>query len=117
MNDVSPKKYEIIKLVSGNEIVGMTIESTETVKIILPMSFQLVPIDITQTKLGFFPYIPLSSDIAIDIYKSDILHRSTLNSSFISIYDKAATNWEDLLTNDLVPIYAKVDPSPNGELH
>lgn len=117
MNDVSPKKYEIIKLVSGNEIVGMTIDDTETVKIILPMSFQLIPTDITQTKLGFYPYIPLSSDIAIDVYKSDILHRNTLNPSLIWVYDRAATNWEELVTNNLVPIVGKEYDLPTGELH
>lgn len=104
IDQFSPDSYEIIKFITGNEVVGMTKDRGEIVEIYIPMSYWLQPKE-NQTKIGFYPYTPLSEDHTINVFKSDILHRSKLSDQFIPLYDKSAQKWIHLLDSpDDVPI-------------
>ena len=65
---VSPNKYEVLKLKTGQEIVGMTKESQNGIVITLPMICKLELVaDRVSTLATFYPYSPMSSDPSVII--------------------------------------------------
>ena len=76
-------KYEVVKLRTGTEIVGMVRETPKGLKVTLPMICQL-SITTTKTTLAtFFPYAPLSSDAILSVDYGDVMHRNEMNKQFI----------------------------------
>lgn len=103
VKDFTPDGYEIVKFVTGNEVVAMTKDRGETLELLLPMTYWLQPKE-TTAKIGFYPYQPLSTDLVVEVFKSDILHRNALSEQFVPLYDKACKKWSSLLDQRNVPI-------------
>ena len=62
-SDLIPSRYEVIKLKTGTEIVGMTRDVGASLEVTLPMICQLSLIPGTpRTQAIFYPYSPLSAD-------------------------------------------------------
>ena len=75
--DLVPERYEVIKLKSGTEVVGMTRDCGDHVEITLPMICQLSLIPGTpRTNATFYPYAPLSADEMVKIPNYEIVHRN-----------------------------------------
>lgn len=86
--DLLKQKYEVVKLKTGSEIVGMVRETTEGISVTLPMICHLsVQQPINSTLATFYPYAPLSEDPIIMIPFTEVLHRSNMNKQFIPFYD------------------------------
>ena len=93
LGNITPKNYEIIKLVCGSQLVGMVIDDgNESIRVVVPMSFSFSP-EGDDTKVGFHPYQPLSSEMVLLLSKADIIHRSKLNPEFVPFYDQSAASW------------------------
>ena len=103
--DIIPTKYEVIKLNSGTEIVGMTRDLGDSVEITLPMICQLSLIPGTpRTQATFHPYSALSSDIKVQIPNDNIMHRNNMNEQFVEHYDDASSRWFDMIENKSIPL-------------
>ena len=102
---VSPNKYEVLKLKTGQEIVGMTKESQNGIVITLPMICKLELVaDRVSTLATFYPYAPLSSDPMVTLPNDMIAHRSSLNEQFVPFYDEASARWFDMVENKSIPL-------------
>ena len=103
--DLIPQRYEVLKLRTGSEIVGMVRDTHDGVEITLPMICQLevVP-DRRATLATFYPYSPLSSDPTVIIPKDLIAHRNTMNTQFVEHYDEASSKWFDMVENKKIPL-------------
>ena len=103
--DIIPTKYEVIKLNSGTEIVGMTRDLGDKVEITLPMICQLSLIPGTpRTQATFNPYSALSSDMKVEIPNNNIMHRNNMNEQFVQHYDDASSRWFDMIENKSIPL-------------
>ena len=58
--DIIPQQYEVMKLLNGTEVVGMTRNTSQGIEITLPMicKLELVTPDGKQTLATFYPYAP-----------------------------------------------------------
>ena len=102
---IIPTKYEVIKLNSGTEIVGMTRDLGDRVEITLPMICQLSLIPGTpRTQATFHPYSALSSDMKVEIPNNNIMHRNNMNEQFVQHYDDASSRWFDMIENKSIPL-------------
>lgn len=103
-----PEKYEVIKLMTGSEIVGMTTDKGNVLNITLPMYCNLTATGRNDESIvTFIPYSPLTDEISIDIPKQYILHQNSLNPQFISFYDEASSRWMTMVETQEVPVIAK----------
>ena len=103
--DLIPERYEVIKLKSGTEVVGMTRDLGETIEITLPMICQLSLVPGTpRTNAVFYPYAPLSAEEKVDIPKFEIVHRNLMNDQFIPYYDNASAKWMEMIENKSIPL-------------
>jgi len=105
MTDTTPQQYEVLKLRTGQEIVGMTMNTTTGVHITLPMMCQLtVQVPNKDTLATFYPYAPMSQDATIVIPNDMIAHRNKMNDQFIPFYDNASAEWLQMLDEGKVPL-------------
>jgi len=108
--DIIPTKYEVVKLKTGVEIVGMTRDMGDRVEITLPMICQLSLIPGTpRTQATFHPYSALSSDMKVQIPLDSVMHRNNMNEQFISHYDDASSRWFDMIENKTIPLATEED--------
>ena len=103
--ELIPQRYEVIKLKSGTEVVGMTRDCGDVLEITLPMICQLslVP-GIPRTNAVFYPYAPLSADEVVSIPKFEIVHRNIMNEQFVPYYDDASSRWFEMIENKSIPL-------------
>ena len=104
-----PNKYEVIKLITGESVVGITTgETDDKVDVIVPMICQLNIVQSTkeskETMATFIPYQPLSSDSIISFPHDTIIQRSHVNEQFIEIYDSAASQWVQMCEEKTIPL-------------
>ena len=105
MTDTSPQQYEVLKLRTGQEIVGMTRNTPTGVHITLPMMCQLtVQTPKKDTLATFYPYAPMSQDATIVIPNDMIAHRNQMNEQFVPFYDNASAEWMQMLDEGKVPL-------------
>ena len=99
--DIIPQKYEVLKLRSGSEVVGMTRDTHDGIVITLPMICRLETINPegSHTLATFYPYAPLSADPTVQIPNDMVAHRSSLNEQFVPFYDEASARWFDMVEN------------------
>ena len=103
--DIIPTRYEVVKLKTGVEIVGMTRDMGDRVEITLPMICQLSLIPGTpRTQATFHPYSALSSDMKVQIPLDSVMHRNNMNEQFISHYDDASSRWFEMIENKSIPL-------------
>jgi len=103
--ELLPSRYEVIKLKSGAEVVGMTRDCGDHLEITLPMICQLLLVPGTpRTNAVFYPYAPLSADEIINIPKFEIIHRNLMNEQFVPYYDDASSRWFDMIENKSIPL-------------
>lgn len=103
--ELIPQRYEVVKLKSGSEVVGMTRDCGEHLEITLPMICQLSLVPGTpRTNAVFYPYAPLSADEVINIPKFEIIHRNLMNEQFVPYYDDASSRWFDMIENKSIPL-------------
>lgn len=103
--DLTPSRYEVIKLKTGTEIVGMTRDVGPSLEVTLPMICQLSLIPGTpRTQAIFYPYSPLSCDERVNIPKTEVMHRQLMNDQFIPFYDNASSKWFDMIENQSIPL-------------
>ena len=105
-NDIIPQQYEVLKLKTGAEVVGMTRDTHEGVEITLPMlcRLEVVNPEGTHTLATFYPYAPMSADSTVKMPLDMIAHRSRLNNQFIPYYDEASSRWFDMVENETIPL-------------
>jgi hypothetical protein len=104
-SDLLTQNYEVVKLKTGSEIVGMVRETSEGIDVTLPMICHLsVQQPINQTLATFYPYAPLSEDPIIKIPFDQVLHRSNMNSQFIPFYDEASAKWLKMVEDKNIPL-------------
>ncbi len=104
--DIIPQQYEVLKLRSGSEVVGMTRDTLDGVEITLPMICRLETINPegSHTLATFYPYAPLSADPTVRLPNDMIAHRSSLNEQFVPFYDEASARWFDMVENKSIPL-------------
>ena len=104
--DIIPQKYEVLKLRSGSEVVGVTRDTATGVEITLPMicRLEVVNPEGSHTLATFYPYAPLSSDPMVTLPNDMIAHRSSLNEQFVPFYDEASARWFDMVENKTIPL-------------
>ncbi len=103
--DLVPERYEVIKLKSGTEVVGMTRDLGDKIEITLPMICQLSLVPGTpRTNAVFYPYAPLSAEEKVNIPKFEIVHRNLMNEQFVPYYDDASSKWMDMIENKSIPL-------------
>jgi hypothetical protein len=104
--DIIPQKYEVLKLRSGSEVVGMTRDTHDGIVITLPMICRLETINPegSHTLATFYPYAPLSADPTVQIPNDMVAHRSSLNEQFVPFYDEASARWFDMVENKSIPL-------------
>ena len=108
--DLIPTKYEVLKLQTGAEVVGMTRDLGDQVEITLPMICQLNLIPGTiRTQATFYPYAPLSGDMKVTMPVDNIIHRNTMNEQFVPYYDEASSRWFDMIENKTIPLATEED--------
>lgn len=104
VTDLAPNRYEVIKLKTGLDIVGMVRETSEGLNITLPMICQLQLQVTNDTTARFLPYAPLSAEPTLFIPFTHIVHRNNLNEQFISYYDNASAKWLEMIENGTIPV-------------
>jgi len=104
----SPNKYEILKLDTGQEVVGMTKQFSDFVEITCPMVCHLSVTQRGKTLATFYPYSPLTSDTVVTIPEEMILHRNTLNTQVVPLYDDASVQWLTMIENGSIPLVNKL---------
>jgi hypothetical protein len=118
MTDITPQQYEVLKLRTGQEIVGMTRNTSTGVHITLPMMCHLtVQTPKKDTLATFYPYAPMSQDATIVIPNDMIAHRNKMNEQFVPFYDNASAEWMQMLDEGKVPLInsmATNKPQPMG---
>ena len=103
--ELIPQRYEVIKLKSGTEVVGMTRDCVDVLEITLPMICQLSLVPGTpRTNAVFYPYAPLSADEVVSIPKFEIVHRNIMNEQFVPYYDDASSRWFEIIENKSIPL-------------
>ena len=108
--DLIPTKYEVLKLQTGAEVVGMTRDLGDQVEITLPMICQLNLIPGTiRTQATFYPYAPLSGDMKVTMPIDNIVHRNSMNEQFVPYYDEASSKWFDMIENKTIPLATEED--------
>ena len=108
--DLVPERYEVVKLKSGAEVVGMTRDCGDHLEITLPMICQLSLVPGTpRTNAVFYPYAPLSADEVINIPKFEIIHRNLMNEQFVPYYDDASSRWFEMIENKSIPLATAED--------
>ena len=108
--DIIPTKYEVLKLQTGAEVVGMTRDLGDEVEITLPMICQLNLIPGTiRTQATFYPYAPLSGDMKVTMPIDNIVHRNSMNEQFVPYYDEASSKWFDMIENKTIPLATEED--------
>ena len=65
--DIIPTQYEVLKLLNGTEVVGMTRDTGNGIEITLPMicKLEVVAPAGNTTLATFYPYAPLSADATV----------------------------------------------------
>lgn len=103
--DLIPSKYEVIKMTTGSEIVGMTRDLGDNLEITLPMicHLSIIPGSV-KTQVIFYPYSPLSEEEKIVMPKTSVMHRTSMNEQFIPHYDNASSLWMKMIENKSIPI-------------
>ena len=101
---LAPNRYEVIKLKTGLDIVGMVRDSGEGIHITLPMICQLQLTQTNDTLSTFIPYAPLSAEPTLFIPNTHIVHRNKLNEQFVSYYDNASARWLEMVENGTIPV-------------
>ena len=101
---LAPNRYEVIKLRTGLDIVGMVRETKDGLQITLPMICQLSLQATGDTLSTFIPYAPLSADPTLFIPFNHIVHRNNLNEQFVSYYDSASARWLEMVENGTIPV-------------
>ena len=101
---LAPNRYEVIKLKTGLDIVGMVRDSGEGIHITLPMICQLQLTQTNDTLSTFIPYAPLSAEPTLFIPNTHIVHRNKLNEQFVSYYDNASAKWLEMVENGTIPV-------------
>ena len=108
--DLVPERYEVIKLKSGTEVVGMTRDCGDHVEITLPMICQLSLIPGTpRTNAVFYPYAPLSADEMVKIPNYEIVHRNIMNEQLVPYYDDASSRCFEMIENKSIPLASAED--------
>jgi len=108
-SDLIPNRYEVVKLITGAEICGMTRDMDDGIEILLPMTCNLQPLTKIETLATFIPYAPLSAEQSIWIPHDCIMHRNNMNPQFIDFYDSASTKWSDMVESGNIPIVDKAN--------
>jgi hypothetical protein len=106
-SDLTPQKYEVVKLKTGSEVVGMVRDTTKGIEITLPMMCQLTVQNKLETLATFYPYAPLSDDPIIVIPNDQILYRSNMNQQFVPFYDEASSRWLEMVETQSIPLTNK----------
>jgi len=102
---INEQKYEVIKLKTGAEFVGMVRDSVEGLEVTLPMICHLsVQQPVNSTLATFYPYAPMSEDPIVKIPFDQVLHRSSMNQQFIPFYDEASANWLKMVESKSIPL-------------
>ena len=104
VTSLAPNRYEVIKLKTGLDIVGMVRDSGDGIHITLPMICQLQLTQTNDTLSTFIPYAPLSAVEIIKIPKFEIIHRNLMNEQFVPYYDDASSRWFDMIENKSIPL-------------
>ena len=99
-----PTQYEVIKLDTGQEIMGMTRKVGSVTEITLPMHCHLSMTRRGRTLATFYPYSPLTSDTVIKIPEDMILHRNSLNRQIVPLYDNASSKWLTMIEGGNIPL-------------
>jgi hypothetical protein len=102
--DLTPRQYEVVKLRTGTELVGMVRETPRGLQVTLPMICQLSITGGNSTLATFYPYAPLSSDPVLLIAPNDVMHRSVMNEQFIPFYDEASSKWLNMVETGTIPL-------------
>jgi len=103
-SDLVPQNYEVVKLRTGTEIVGMVRETQEGLHVTLPMICHLSITGKNCTLATFYPYTPLSSDPVLLVRPTDIMHRNVMNEQFIPFYDEASSKWLNMVETGTIPL-------------
>jgi len=108
--DLLPTQYQVVRLTTGQDIVGMTKDTGAALQITLPMICHLtVSLPEQGTVATFYPYSPMSSDVVISIPKTIISHATALNEQFIPQYDKASSTWLGMIEHKRIPLIEKTN--------
>jgi hypothetical protein len=99
-----PNQYEVIRLDTGQEIMGMTRRLEGQTEVTLPMMCHLSATMKGRTIATFYPYSPLSSDTTVTIPDDMILHRNTLNKQIVPFYDNASSKWLNMVETGTIPL-------------
>ena len=104
--DIIPTQYEVLKLLNGTEVVGMTRDTGNGIEITLPMicKLEVVAPAGNTTLATFYPYAPLSADATVLLPLDIIAHRNNMNEQFVPFYDEASSRWFDMVENKSIPL-------------
>ncbi len=102
--NLAPTRYEVIKLRTGLDIVGMVRDVQGGISVTLPMICQLQLQASHDTLATFIPYAPLSAEPTLHIPSDHIVHRNQLNNQFVSFYDAASSKWMEMVENGTIPV-------------
>ena len=104
--DIIPNQYEVLKLRSGSEVVGMTRDTHDAVEITLPMISKLEVInpEATHTPAPLIPHAPRSADTTVRMPTDMIAHRNTLQEQFIPYDDQASARWFEMVENKAITL-------------
>ena len=98
-------QYEVLKLRSGSEVVGMTRDTDNGIEITLPMICKLELVhDRVSTLATFYPYAPLSQDPTVVLPYDLVAHRNTMNKQFVPFYDEASSRWASMVEEESIPL-------------
>lgn len=82
-------KVMIIKVTSGEEIIGEIVEVSATVKVKNPMVIIARPDPSTgQMSVGLMPFAPFSSDQTVDIYPHAVVADYTPEQEMMNEYNR-----------------------------
>ena len=104
--DIIPTQYEVLKLLNGTEVGGMTRDTGNGIEITLPMicKLEVVAPAGNTTLATFYPYAPLSADATVLLPLDIIAHRNNMNEQFVPFYDEASSRWFDMVENKSIPL-------------
>ena len=109
--DIVPTQYEVLKLLNGTEVVGMTRDTGNGIEITLPMicKLEVVAPAGNTTLATFYPYAPLSADATVLLPLDIIAHRNNMNEQFVQHYDDASARWFDMIESKSIPLATEED--------
>lgn len=111
----APQEYEVLKLKTGLEIVGMTRDVQKGVEVTLPMICQLRMLPMKKNTLAtFYPYAPMTSDTSVVIPYDHLVHRNVMNKQYVPFYDEASSQWMKMIEESSIPLTNK-DPIMSKE--